>query len=79
MFRKSIATHPVNGYNDKGSKKSFYSIPHYYMPGLNTYSMNNISTSDEAIQHYSESDLFNLPVPCVKFFEIESSIVNQIE
>lgn len=79
MSQKSINSHPVNGYKDKGLKKSFYSIPHYYMPGLNTYSMNDISTSDEAIQHYSESDHFNLPVPCVKFFEIESSIANQIE
>lgn len=79
MIRKPISIHPVSGYKDKRSKTSFCSIPHYYMPGLNTYSMNNISTSDEAIQHYSESHLFNLPVPCVKFFGIESSIANQIE
>jgi len=76
MSGKTITTHPVNGYQGKGAKNSFCYIPHYYMPGLNTYSMNTINSTDEAIQHYSAPDRFNLPVPYVAFLEIESSNFN---
>jgi len=78
MSNKCILTHPVNGYDEKGSKHSSYTIPHYFMPGLNTYSMNNINNCDEAIQYYSTSDYFNLPVPYTVFSEVESSNINLV-
>lgn len=73
MFRRSITSHPVNGYQGKGIKNSLCCIPHYHMPGLNTYAMSNVTNSDEASQYYSAPEFFSLPVPYVQFSEIESS------
>lgn len=55
------------------TKNSLRYIPHYYLPGLHTYLMNDISTSDEAIQYYSVPETFGLPTPYVAFSEIKSS------
>jgi len=63
-----ITSHPVN---NEARKLSI--VPHYYMPGLNTYSMSNISKSDEAVQFYSEPDRFNLPFPYITLSDIDSS------
>lgn len=73
-----MTTHPVDGYQGKGVKKSLCYIPHYCIPGLNTYSMNTISNSYEASQYYSAPLDFNLPVPYVTFLDIESSSINLI-
>jgi len=78
MSGQPITTHPVSGYQGKGAKNSLCYIPHYYIPGLNTYAINTISNSDEAVQYYSAPDRFNLPVPYVAFLEIESSNINFI-
>lgn len=71
-----MTTHPVDGCQGKGVKKSLCYVPHYCIPGLNTYSMNTISDSDEAIQYYNVPDNFNLPVPYVTVLEVESSNIN---
>jgi hypothetical protein len=61
------------GNNGIDTKNCLRYIPHYYLPSLNTYLMNDISTSDEAIQCYSVPESFDLPVPYVAFSEIKSS------
>lgn len=73
-----MITHPVFGCPGKGVRKSLCYVPHYCIPGLNTYSMNTISDSDEASQYYSAPHDFNLPVPYVTFLDIESSNINLI-
>lgn len=78
MSAKSMLTHPVEGCQGKGAKKCLCCVPHYCIPGLNTYLMNSISNSDDATQYYSAPDNFDLPVPYVTFLEIESSNINLI-
>lgn len=73
MPARPESVHPVDGFKGKGAKKSLTRIPHFFIPGLNTCLMSNITNCDEAIEHYSKPDFFNLPVPFVKFSEIESS------
>jgi len=78
MSRNQITVHPVNGNEVKGAKNILTQVPHYYLPGLNTYLLSNIKNSNEAIQYYSTPDRFNLPVPCIVFADIESSNVNYL-
>lgn len=63
--------HPVYGVEDKGNCLTH--LPHYYMPGLNTYSLSTINNSQDAVEYYSASDRFNLPLPFVPFSDEESS------
>ncbi|XP_022172452.1 uncharacterized protein LOC111035227 isoform X2 [Myzus persicae] len=74
MSRNHITVHPVDGDQKKGSKNILSQIPHYYLPGLNTYLLSTIKNSNEAIQNYSAPDRFNLPVPCITFSDIELRI-----
>ncbi|XP_060867146.1 uncharacterized protein LOC132942608 [Metopolophium dirhodum] len=74
MSRNQITVHPVDGNEVKGAKNILTQLPHYYLPGLNTYLLSNIKNSNEAIGYYSTPDRFNLPVPCIKFADIESKI-----
>lgn len=76
MTQKALMTHPVDGCQGKGSKNIFSSMPHYYMPGLNTYSMNSIDTTDKAVQYYSAPDQFSLPEPYIAFSETDTSTTN---
>jgi len=73
MSRNQIFVHPVDGHKVKGAKNILTHLPHYYLPGLNTYSLSSIKNSNEAIQYYSAPDHFNLPIPCITFSDIESS------
>lgn len=66
------------GCHGKSVKNSLRYIPHYYLPSLNTYFMNDINTSDEAIQYYSVPEIFDLPIPYVAFSEIKPSNIHLI-
>lgn len=68
----------TTGCHGRDTKNCLRYIPHYYLPNLNTYLMNDISTSDEAIQYYSVPESFDLPVPYVAFSEIQSGNINLI-
>lgn len=74
MSRNLITIHPVNGHQEKGAKNILAHLPHYCLPGLNTYLLSNIKNSSEAIQFYSVPDRFNLPVPCITLTNIELKI-----
>lgn len=62
-------THPVYGVEDRGNCLTH--LPHYYMPGLNTYLLSTVNNSQDAVGYYSASDRFNLPLPYVPFLEVE--------
>lgn len=55
--------HPVDGHEGKGALNSLVLVPHYCLPGFNTYALSKVDNCDEAIQYYSSLDHFNLPVP----------------
>uniref|UniRef100_A0A2S2N6F1 Uncharacterized protein n=1 Tax=Schizaphis graminum TaxID=13262 RepID=A0A2S2N6F1_SCHGA len=74
MSRNQITIHPVDGHQEKGAKNILAHLPHYYLPGLNTYLLSNIKNSNEAIQYYSAPNRFNLPIPCITFTDIEPKI-----
>ncbi|XP_026814538.1 uncharacterized protein LOC113554763 [Rhopalosiphum maidis] len=74
MSRNQITVHPVDGHQEKGAKNILAHLPHYYLPGLNTYLLSNIKNSNEAIQYYSAPNRFNLPIPCITFTDIEPKI-----
>jgi len=73
MSRNQITVHPVDGHQIKGAKNILTQVPHYNLPGLNTYLLSSIKNSNEAIQYYSTPDRFNLPVPCITLSDIEPS------
>lgn len=75
---RPVSIHPVDGFKEKGVKKSLSRIPHFFIPGLNTCLMSSISSCDEAIEYYSKPDFFSLPVPLIKFSKIEPSWYNLI-
>ncbi|XP_050522151.1 uncharacterized protein LOC126894885 [Daktulosphaira vitifoliae] len=72
MANRIIYTHPVvNEYQKKGAKNNLRHVSHYCMPGLNIYTMNNISSKENATEFYTSPNRFTLPYPFVKPLETE--------